>query len=197
MVKIKNSFMAKTLSFILVLTIMLGMIPPAVLASAATDSMATIESLVSGGILEDSNTVMFSNTELVWSAKNASIGRNFDGWWVGIKVTAPEGITLEDLQNAKYQSKSSGDWSADKLFWSYKDSADNATEHYIQLWGLVNEQYINDAIANGKDIEIFACGMDLIANADVDVIDICLPTYSSSFWISSTNSGPAERESTT
>jgi len=34
-----------------------------------------------------------------------------------------------------------------------------------------------EEIANGKDIEIYATGMDLIANADVDVIDICLPTY--------------------
>jgi len=34
-----------------------------------------------------------------------------------------------------------------------------------------------EEIVNGKDIEIYASGMDLIANADVDVVDICLPTY--------------------
>ena len=34
-----------------------------------------------------------------------------------------------------------------------------------------------EKIANGKNIEIYATGMELIANADVDVIDICLPTY--------------------
>lgn len=34
-----------------------------------------------------------------------------------------------------------------------------------------------EEIAKGKNIEIFATGMDLIENADVDVIDICLPTY--------------------
>lgn len=29
----------------------------------------------------------------------------------------------------------------------------------------------------GEDTAVFECGMDLIANADVDVVDICLPTY--------------------
>ncbi len=152
MVKVKNSLMTKILSFVLVLTIMFGMIPPAVIASAATDSMATIESLVNGGSFEDSNTVIFADTELVWSEKNTSIGRNSDGWWVGIKVTAPEGMSSEDLKSAKYQSNQGGTWSADKSFWSYKDSSDNATEHYIELWGLVNEQYINDALVNGKTV---------------------------------------------
>ncbi len=152
MVKVKNSLMTKILSFVLVLTIMFGMIPPAVIASAAEDSMAKVEALVAGGTMEDSNTVVFADTELVWSEKNTSIGRNTDGWWVGIKVTAPEGMSSEDLKNAKYQSNQGGTWSADKLFWSYKDSSDTATEHYIGLWGLVNEQFINDALVKGKTI---------------------------------------------
>lgn len=33
------------------------------------------------------------------------------------------------------------------------------------------------AIADGRDIEVFGDGFDLIANADVDIIDICLPTF--------------------
>lgn len=34
-----------------------------------------------------------------------------------------------------------------------------------------------EEIVNGRDIKIFATGIELIENADVDVIDICLPTY--------------------
>ncbi len=34
-----------------------------------------------------------------------------------------------------------------------------------------------EEIANGKEVEIFSTGMELIENADVDIIDICLPTY--------------------
>ena len=34
-----------------------------------------------------------------------------------------------------------------------------------------------EELANGINAEIFADGKDLIANADVDIIDICLPTY--------------------
>ena len=152
MVKVKNSLLTKILSFILVLTIMFGMVPPAVIASAATDSMATIEALVNGATMEDSNTVMFADTELVWSEKNTSIGRNSDGWWVGIKVTAPEGMNAEALKDAKYQSNQGGIWSDDKSFWSHKDSSDDATEHYIELWVLVNEQYLNDAILKDKTV---------------------------------------------
>ena len=34
-----------------------------------------------------------------------------------------------------------------------------------------------EELANGTNAQIFADGKDLIANVDVDVIDICLPTY--------------------
>lgn len=34
-----------------------------------------------------------------------------------------------------------------------------------------------EEIVKGRDIKIYSTGMELIENADVDVIDICLPTY--------------------
>ena len=34
-----------------------------------------------------------------------------------------------------------------------------------------------EELANGKNAVIYATGKELIANADVDIIDICLPTY--------------------
>ncbi len=34
-----------------------------------------------------------------------------------------------------------------------------------------------EQLANGKKLEIYGDGYELLANADVDVVDICLPTY--------------------
>ncbi len=93
--------------------------------------------------------------ELDWSPADTSIGRTKDGWWAGIKMTAPEGMDVSSLTNAIYQSKSytSTDWSVNKSFWSNKDSADDATEHFITLWAFVNEENLNDALSANENIE--------------------------------------------
>ena len=45
----------------------------------------------------------------------------------------------------------------------------------VALADIRNEKAI--ALAEGTNAKLFADGMDLIENADVDIIDICLPTY--------------------
>ena len=44
----------------------------------------------------------------------------------------------------------------------------------VAVAGLKNE---SDRAVIGEGVEIYSTGMELIENADVDVIDICLPTY--------------------
>lgn len=147
MVKVKDSLPSKLWTLFLVVSILIGMIPTGVIgALAAQDVLGTIETLVSGGTI-DQNTVTFNGTELAWSPKDDSIGRNVDGWWIGIKVTAPEGMTEDELKLSKYISNS------EKLFWDVKDSVEGAEAHYIELWGVVNEAYLNDAIVNNKMLE--------------------------------------------
>ena len=79
-----------------------------------------------------------------------SIGRDVDGWWTGIKMTAPSDIELSD---SKFQVYEENHWSNEKSFWSNKDSQDTDKIHYIGLWGLINNQIKNNAKHSGKNIE--------------------------------------------
>ncbi|MDD6527612.1 MAG: fibronectin type III domain-containing protein, partial [Oscillospiraceae bacterium] len=60
------------------------------------------------------------------------------GWWVGVKINAPAGLTANDLKDVKYTSNGS----ADKSFWANKDSKDDADAHYITCWVPVTEEYL-------------------------------------------------------
>lgn len=106
---------------------------------------------------EDSSkiTVSYKNKlELNWSAKEESIGRTKDGWWTGIKMTAPK-LDSSVLRNSTYDSLAYGtsSWIENKSFWSNKDSKETDEEHYITLWAFVNEEELNDALLLQENIE--------------------------------------------
>ncbi len=106
---------------------------------------------------EDSSkiTVSYKNKlELNWSAKEESIGRTKDGWWTGIKMTAPK-LDSSVLRNSTYDSLAYGtsSWIEDKSFWSNKDSEETDEEQYITLWAFVNEEELNNALLSQENIE--------------------------------------------
>jgi len=102
-----------------------------------------------------SNTVTYNKgITLDWSPANASIGRNKDGWWAGIKMIAPK-FDVSVLENATYDSLAYGasSWKEGKSFWTNKDSKDTDAEHYITLWAYVNEENLNNALSANENIE--------------------------------------------
>lgn len=80
--------------------------------------------------------------KLDWSPKNKAIGRNKDGWWFGVKITAPEGMDQAALEKANFQFKAYGknDWTNAGSFWAIKDSADTAAEHFTGFWIYVDQE---------------------------------------------------------
>ncbi len=136
-----NRLTALILSIILVL----GMFPAGVAASEDATAYGTVESLSEGVTItgsEDKIKATYAGT-LNWIAKDESVGRYSDGWWAGIKVTAPATLNLEKAQYTSGGTK--------KSFNQYKDSADGADKHFITLWGLINEEYLRNAnLASGR-----------------------------------------------
>ncbi|MGN1195333.1 MAG: hypothetical protein ACI4SB_07600, partial [Acutalibacteraceae bacterium] len=104
----------------------------------------TAEVITNPGLVidnSDKTAIKITNESAVtlnWYPADPSIGRYQDGWWVGIKINAPAGLTADDLQKVQYSSNGS----AAKSFWSYKDSADDADAHYITCWVPVTEEYL-------------------------------------------------------
>lgn len=114
-----------------------------------TDKLAEVASLtdglsVTGSSTEEVNVVNSEKIALDWSAADPSIGRMSDGWWAGIKVVADADITAEELKAVSYRTLGKEGWSEAKSFWSYKDSADDASEHFITLWLPVTPELIKN-----------------------------------------------------
>lgn len=116
--------------------------------------LAEVTAFTEGLSITEGSSVTVTNKKTVtldYSPADASVGRYNDGWWAGIKITAAEGLTADDLKDVKYRSSSKTGWSADKSFWANKDSADDAAEHFITVWVAVTPELIendNDGILN-------------------------------------------------
>lgn len=100
--------------------------------------------------------VNVANVNLNWSKADPAAGRISDGWWIGIKMTAPDDMRTEEaFADVTYKTKGSTGWSAAKSFWNAQDSkkAEADTVRFIQLWGLVDVDKINTAKSGNKNIE--------------------------------------------
>ncbi len=118
-----------------------------VLDSDVNKKFAEVSGITAGLTVNGTDTAkteVINETEITldFSKADASIGRYQDGWWAGINILAPEGITDEEIRNVKYRRYETDKWSADRSFWSYKDSKDDAARHYITVWVPVTPEYI-------------------------------------------------------
>ncbi|MGI6200400.1 MAG: hypothetical protein ACOYJA_06495, partial [Christensenellales bacterium] len=133
----------RILALTMALCLLLGMAPAAALAADGDPqpALGTLSAITASGtatVLGGAQaTVTHSqdnSLQIAWSPADPSIGRNQDGWWVGIKATAPAGMDQTALEAAKYLSPGG---TTRKSFWKNKDGANPA---WIGLWGLVTEE---------------------------------------------------------
>ncbi len=180
MAKVRNAFMTKVAAVLLSLTMLMGMIPTSIITAFAlsnTNTYGTLSLLSSGGTVTDANgekaVATFDDVTLIWSPAEPSIGRVNDGWWLGVKMTAPADMTKEaDFTNVTYQrctSAANNTWTDGMSFWNAQDSKKDAedTERYLTMWGIVNEGYLNDAIANNTTVN-FAWRFDWNADGEYE-----------------------------
>lgn len=141
----------------------LGMLPMAVFAeegegdSGSTTTPSTL-SLDGADIVEITSAATITKTDLAnasitvnpakpltWVEKNASIGRGFDGWWIGFKAVAPTSVTESNLSSVKYRNN--GD-ASDKTTFAQSNDGKEGSNYYIQLWGGLQEAWM----AKGRTI---------------------------------------------
>ncbi len=134
-----NSLRDRIVALALSAVMVLSMVPASVFAIKVTSAYGTVESFTDGVAINSTEAEVKAtySGSLHWIAKDESVGRMHDGWWIGLKVTAPETI---DIESAKYTSGGTT-----KLFKDYNDSADDAEVQWIGLWKLVNEEYLRSA----------------------------------------------------
>lgn len=150
----------RLVAFVLLAAMLVGMMPTSVVTAEETAAVGTVEAISAGGTTANS-AVTFSNVELNWEAADAALGRNEDGWWLGMKVLAPadmiraEQFSGENGAQVTYQVRGvSGQWSEAASFWDSQDSDKNTEEtaRYLNLWGLVNVERLRNAVLAGTDL---------------------------------------------
>lgn len=115
---------------------------------AANVGFGDVQSITAGADEEGTEAdvkLMYSALTLDWVAADSNVGRDYDGWWVGMQVTAPDGV---DLTNAKFQRKTGADtWGTARVFGEEMDS-----ENSMGLWGLITEAYLESFTAQGRNL---------------------------------------------
>lgn len=174
MTKVRNNFLTKVAALLLSFAMLLGMLPLSYITAFALNGSdyGTFSIISSGGSVTDANgesaVATFNDVSLNWSAADPSVGRTSDGWWIGVKMTAPAGMTTSadfagasgdpnNTDGVTYQrctSAANDTWTSPSSFWRAQDSNISAesTERYLTMWGMINEQYINEALATGSAI---------------------------------------------
>ena len=117
-------------------------------------NFGTAESITGEFIINGNNTnnvVIVNEDEITLNFSEADLaaGRPMDAWWAGIKIFAPKGINTNTLEKATYRVPEGDTWSANRSFWTNKDSADDAERHFITIWLPVTAEYIDREISSG------------------------------------------------
>ena len=135
--KLWNSNLGRRLSCLaLVLVMVLSLLP--VRASAVTVAN-NVEVLTGEAEMTGSGSIgdlafNFEKLELEWYPKDESVGRNQDGWWIGIRVTMPDGA---DPETAAFTTQRFDGAESKKI--SFKDARDGEN-NVITLWAYIDEE---------------------------------------------------------
>lgn len=101
---------------------------------AATD-YAKVEIITGTGSIsndEQANvTVSINDVDLKWSEADPKVGRDVDGWWIGVKFTAPTNANFDKAQ-FKRPDKKLG--IVTKKFTEVEDSKSNENPRYFGAW---------------------------------------------------------------
>ena len=135
--KLWNSNLGRRLSCLaLALVMVLSLLP--VRASAVTVDrnveVLTGEATMFGGGSNGDVGLNFEKLELEWYPKDESVGRNQDGWWIGIRVTMPDGA---DPETAAFTTQRFDGAESKKI--SFKDARDGEN-NVITLWAYIDEE---------------------------------------------------------
>lgn len=140
----------KIISLAMALAMVLSLLPGAAMASEGTvgNTMdltgAQIVEITSAATINQadiSNASISVNPDksLTWYETDATVGRGYDGWWIGFKAVAPTSVTENSLSSVKYRNN--GD-AADKTTFATSNDGKEGENYYIQLWGGLQESFM-------------------------------------------------------
>ncbi|MGN0963072.1 MAG: hypothetical protein ACI4PP_05800, partial [Clostridia bacterium] len=148
---------------LLVCCMALALLPGAALANE-TDSQGTIEKITEVGTVDGSN-ITVTGAALNWYAKDISVGRYQDGWWVGVKIVAPASVTDANVANVKYSNDGTDNLA--KSFGTKNDGKTADGNYYIGCWLPITPEYLEGAL-NADSVLKWTYKFDWTGNGTVD-----------------------------
>lgn len=139
--KLWNSNLGRRLSCLaLVLVMVLSLLPVRASAVAVGQNVELLTGSAGqyGGGVNGDIGFKISSLELEWYPKDESVGRNKDGWWIGIRVTMPDGADPETAAFTIQHYYEDNVPSEDKKI-SFKDARDGEN-NVITLWCFIDEE---------------------------------------------------------
>ncbi|MGM9568437.1 MAG: S-layer homology domain-containing protein, partial [Clostridia bacterium] len=124
----------------------------------------TIEKITEVGTVDGSN-ITVAGATLDWFAKDTSIGRYQDGWWVGVKIVAPAFITEDNVDKVTYSSDGT-----DELAKSFGKNNDGKTadgNYYMGCWVPITPEYLEGAL-DADSVLKWTYKFDWTGNGTVD-----------------------------
>ena len=113
----------------------------------ASELFGSIESVTEGANISNNKSeeviVKYTDVTLKWEQKNSTLGKNYDGWWIGLKINAPT-----DYDKDKATIKRGGEV---KTFASVKEDDTDC----LEAWFLVTQDKL-DALKSEVDNEGYA-----------------------------------------
>ena len=150
----KSKFSHKLIPIVLSVMIIFSSLPISLVHAEQNgdENLATVEAITSSANATYGEDQTHLDVEyggefaLDWYPAIPTIGRIYDGWWIGVRLYAPEAYNqdIDALKNSKLIMKPYGkDWSEDDLeFWKVQDSPINDktdVKRFVDLWVYLDE----------------------------------------------------------
>lgn len=151
----KNKWLRNMLAVVMALALL-----PNISFAAETDNIGTIEMITAGGTAEGNN-ITVTGSNLNWVEKDVSVGRNQDGWWIGVKISAPASVDTDEKANQVKYSNNGSD-NLEKNFGQNKDG-----QWWMGCWVPVKPDSLEQALENNTALQ-WTYKFDWDGNGTVD-----------------------------
>lgn len=118
-------------------------------AEGETVNNGTIEQITGAGTINGDN-ITVESAELDWYKADNTVGRNQDGWWVGVKIIAPASVTEDNVGKVNYSNN--GTDNLDKNFGKNNDGTTVDGRYYMGCWLPVTPEYLESFLKADKNL---------------------------------------------
>ncbi len=138
----------KTLAFLLSAVLILSLGSTAFAEEPSGEG--SIEEITQYGTVTGDN-ISVAGSTLDWVAAEDSIGRYQDGWWVGVKIIAPDSVTEAYVANVMFSND--GTDTLTKEFGTNNDGKTGDGKYYMGCWTPIMPEYLETALASNSSLQ--------------------------------------------